>query len=142
MSTIWLSRRCLRVVSIEGNEFWFRTVGRILKPQEILNVDLHYKEIEDYHVIEKIPDHYFDFALIDGWNRDKCIHTALRKVKHSGYIYLDNTEQFVDNPQVYTRIPEGMLVSHLNDINEQAKYYVDFSPATFFVSEGLLAHIQ
>ena len=141
MSTVWLARRCNHVVSIEGDEFWFRTVANMLESRKILNVDLHYREAGCYHVIDGIPDHSFDFALVDGWNRDKCLSTALQKVKPGGYIYLDNTDQFVDNPQGHTRLAEGMLVSHLKKIGGQTKYFVDFSPTAFFVSEGLLAQV-
>ena len=141
MSTLWLASRCNHVVTIEGNEFWYHKVANILKSRKILNVDLYIRDSGTYQIVDDIPDDHFDFALVDGWCRDKCMQTALRKVKQGGYIYLDNTDQFVNNPEGHTRLAESMLVYHLKEIGGQAKYFVDFSPASFFVSEGLLARI-
>ncbi|OHB76962.1 MAG: hypothetical protein A2Z25_02650 [Planctomycetes bacterium RBG_16_55_9] len=141
MSTLWLARRCQHVVSIEGNEFWFRTIDQMLKSQKISNVDLRLRKNDSYHIIDDIPDHYVDFALVDGWNRDECMRTALCKVRRGGYIYLDNTDQYVNNPKGHTRIAENILLSHLKQIGATPTYFVDFCPANFFVSEGLLARV-
>jgi hypothetical protein len=141
MSTAWLASRCALVISIESNKMWYDAVSHMLTRQHISNVDLRLANSDDYHILAGIGDGFFDFALVDGINRDKCMRTALSKVKRGGYVFLDNSDQFVGNPQGHTRLAENLLVSYLKQSGGEARYFVDFSPATFSVSEGLLARV-
>jgi len=140
-STAWFSRRCGELVSIEDNPVWFSVVEKALQSQGTCNVDLRLREKDAVHILDDFSDGYFDFALIDGVNRAACMHTALRKVRNRGYVYLDNSDQYANNPEGDTRIAENTLLSHLEKCGTKPRYFVDFSPGSFFVSEGLLAQI-
>ncbi len=141
MSTAWLARRCKELVSIENSSAWFHVVETMLQSQHISNVDLYLRDKDMFHILDDFADGYFDFALIDGVSRAACMRTALRKVRHGGYVYLDNSDQYANNPDGDTRIAEGILLSHLENRGLKPRYFVDFSPGNFFVSEGLLAQI-
>ena len=43
--------------------------------------------------IDQYPDNYFDLILIDGRARPSCFMHAAAKVKHGGYVVLDNAER-------------------------------------------------
>ncbi len=141
MSTAWFGRKCRELVSIEDSPAWFSVVQKMLSSQHISNVNLRLREKDVFHILDDFTDGYFDFALIDGINRGTCIQTALRKVRSGGYVYLDNSDQYANNPDGDTRIAEGILLSHLENRGLKPRYFVDFSPGNFFVSEGLLSQI-
>lgn len=98
-STIWLARMGCAVTSVELDHEWVISVkdwlaregltARILdfSPKNPLNL----KESAD--VILKEPDCTFDFVLVDGRNRNRCLANARSKVKIGGILCLDNSER-------------------------------------------------
>ena len=92
MSTAWFASRCLEVVSVEHDKSWHERVSREFETQGIRNCDFRLVASNPDRCLEDYPNAYFDFALVDGIERRECVETALRKVRPSGWIYLDNTD--------------------------------------------------
>lgn len=121
-STIFLAQRVKRVVSVEHNEQWYQLVGESLNEFNLSNVEYFLKEPEKMKlegdfcdpcsyasgiqhkfermsfceyvkVIDNYPDRFFDMVLIDGRARPSCIMHAVKKIKKSGIIVLDNSDR-------------------------------------------------
>jgi hypothetical protein len=77
-SSVWLSKRCGQLVTIEGDRVWYES----LRSQMLSNVDARLCEhIEDYTSVKGYPDRYFDLVIVDGHWRDRAMEKALRAVK-------------------------------------------------------------
>lgn len=97
-STKWLARRVAHLVSVEDNATWYR---RVKGEVENSNVNLRFAPTsvgcEEYiNQLLMFPDSSFDFILIDGSYRDRCIAAAVEKVKPGGIIILDNADARLD----------------------------------------------
>lgn len=67
--------------------------------------------------------------------REDCVKVALRKLRTGGSIYLDNTDMSV------VRGAERALLREVKARGGRVRYFVDFSPATLIVQQGLLATV-
>lgn len=116
-STLYFSRRVAQVCSIEHDPGWFEYLQHILNDQTIQNVNCRLVEAEilDEHrmtkysslfplykdkgfesyvkSIDTFPDEYFDMVLVDGRSRTNCIAHAKSKIKHGGYLVVDNSDR-------------------------------------------------
>lgn len=121
VSTLFLASRLKKLHSIEHYKHWYNKVDKLLRENNLHNVDLELippkqvkeipanptkeeqKEIKYGHTyfdyqkyssrINEFPDNYFDFVLIDGRDRVRCLINALPKVKEDGLILLDQSER-------------------------------------------------
>ncbi len=141
MSTLWLARRCSFVVSIESDESWYRRVLSYLAESGIENVDYRKRDRVGYADMTDFDDGHFDFILIDGIQRAECARSAVRKVRHGGYIYLDNSDKHAHNPSGDTRIAERILLQAARERGGSVEYFVDFLPTCFVVNQGLLVRV-
>jgi hypothetical protein len=105
-STQWFGSRLRRLVSIEMDEDWYRTVNGQTAGLE--SVDLRHINIEhpidepsvpEYHpvpqyvaVIEEFAVGSLDFVLVDGHYRQACVRAALSRVRPGGLLAVDNTD--------------------------------------------------
>lgn len=138
MSTIWLSKKCEKVTSIEADESWFESLQLIIKSKKIINIDLRYEwEAKKMSNFDEFPDHYFDLIYIDGGPRELCCLNAIPKVKKGGYIYLDNS----DNEELSGNGPE-LLKNFVNNDSNNFKKHIDFVPGNFMINEGILIKIN
>jgi len=137
MSTIWLSERAEKVVSIEADLSWYNKLGAIILDRKINNIDLQYKwvgkEMADF---SDFPDNYFDLIYIDGGPREWCCISAKTKVKKGGYIYLDNS----DNKSL-SENGAAVLKNFVKNDQNKIDLFVDFVPGNIMVNEGLLVCI-
>lgn len=113
-STLFLARRCARVVSVEHDAPWAERVARALQARAIGNVDLRaippesrpdpefasavgqYAKTSFRRYVERIdefPDGHFDAIVVDGRARNACLARARPKAKPGGWIVLDNSER-------------------------------------------------
>ena len=60
----------------------------MIKNKAITNV-LCSNHFEKYNDVSGYPNHSFDFALVDGAIRAKCVRAVVDKAKHGGFVYLD-----------------------------------------------------
>lgn len=114
ISTLFLAERCKQLISIEGDPVWYYRVSSWLKKRAINNVSLKLILDKEMYIseIEKYPDKYFDFILIDGLHRLEIFINALPKVKPGGFIIFDNSDsppykRFLD--EYYARIKEQYI---------------------------------
>ena len=88
-STHWWSYKAGKVISIEDNEAWYREVKAHLPD----NAELYYKTENDYSdCILAFPDKHFDAIIIDGSFRNESAGNSVSKIKDSGMIIFDNSD--------------------------------------------------
>lgn len=112
-STLFWCDRVEQVVSVEHDTEWYRVVKQIQRQEEVKNceyilakpfaseIEGDYSSIRspgkdfcDYvHVIDRFPNHCFDFILIDGRVRVACIRQAIPKLMPGGYLIVDNSDR-------------------------------------------------
>jgi hypothetical protein len=74
--------------------------------------------------------------------RHPCMHTALKKVKPDGWIYLDNADKPGSDPPGDITQAEQVLVDYAHRHNTPIETFIDFIPTNFFVTKGLLVQIK
>lgn len=132
-STLWLSARASRVVSIEASREWHDRLAAVILQERIGNVDLRHEwqadRMADFAGVE---DGSLDLLFIDGGPRGRCLANGFRKVRSGGHVYLDNWDDrnFWEGE---TDFPER----HATEIRRRVSC-VDYVPAQFGVYEGLL----
>lgn len=94
-STIWLSRRSAAVFSLEEDKVWFQVTHERLQHEGILNASVLHRHGESYYDIP-IEWGSFDFVVIDGGWRWKCVEAAIPRMNPGGIIYLDNADSDKD----------------------------------------------
>lgn len=115
-STLYLTKRVHRVISVEHDEGFSSLVQGILSQRNIGNCQLvlHKSEpcedgtiafashqikyrglcFEAYvKAIDIYPDRSFDLVMVDGRARTACMQQALAKVKPGGALLLDNSDR-------------------------------------------------
>lgn len=122
-STVFFAQRIKKLVSIEHNEAWYKKVKSSLKEKKFDNVEYHFIKINypDQHLdkdgyqaalnenqtnayrdyfsfIDRFPDEYFDFIVVDGRARVECGFHAIPKLKPGGVLVLDNSERIRYQP--------------------------------------------
>ena len=141
MSTCWFAHRCKAVLSIEHDPFWYEVVKQHLMQQKLNNVEYLLRNTSAYCELETLPNHWqqvdFDFVLVDGICRGACVSAALDRVKHGGYIYLDNSDRAHTD---YQRARE-LLCEAASSHGTQVTYYTDFVPSSFIVTQGMLVQL-
>jgi hypothetical protein len=122
-STLFWASRAKYVISVEHDRSWFEKMNAELIRDQITNVDYLLEEAQEDQVfakksiqnpddyisegkdysgknfqnyvktIDKYPDEHFDIIVIDGRARPSCIKHAIIKLKHEGYLVVDNSER-------------------------------------------------
>src|SRR5690242_3768753 len=93
-STLWWSKRCRHIVTVESNEAWIPHIKSLL-PHSVelivtpLNVDAEAKAIKMHEEGE------YDVIVIDNYGsfRWRCAEAAVQKLAKGGMIILDNSDQ-------------------------------------------------
>lgn len=117
-STMFLGRRVRRLVTIENDLRWHAVVAAALRRAGIRTCDLRLvpaeprssavdafgptgyeaperegSTFESYvRTIDEFPDQTFDLVSVDGYARPACVARAVPKVRHGGYLLLDNSD--------------------------------------------------
>lgn len=136
MSTVWFARRCGLLVSVETNRSWYDSVKTILSEKSFHHVDYRLSEQSEHEAVTDYPNSTFDLVLVDGYERDRVMETAISKVKRGGYIYLDNS----DVPYREHRTAKALLLEAAGAESE-IRIFNDLYPTQFGVNEGMLARI-
>lgn len=109
-STVYYSKRCRELVSVEHDAIWFEKVRnklgentniiyQLIPPENgfgYRSSDRNYKGLsfEKYcKYVLIFPDNYFDLVVVDGRARNDCIRFGMEKVKSGGFLMLDNSER-------------------------------------------------
>lgn len=141
MSTLWLVRHCGFIHSVESDSRWYERISVVLKARHIENIKYELREPNLYADVTDFPDQFFDFALIDGIQRDRCVTNILPKMKRGGWVYVDNTDADMQIPNGEMRLAEASLLNAIREREGRATYFIDFAPTQFFVNQGLLARL-
>jgi hypothetical protein len=102
-STIWLSSKLFKLVSIEDNKSWFDKILEIITKNNITNIDYYHKESKSineidspyYKALDNIKDNTIDFILIDGSLRSSLALISCVKLKPGGILVLDNANLYL-----------------------------------------------
>jgi len=138
MSTLWLARRCSRLVSIEADEPWFHRVQGRLRGEGYTHVDLRFRwRVEEMCDFREFADGSLDLVIVDGGPREACLLAALPKVRIGGAVYVDNTDEPRISGQCRERLREAAIAT-----GGDLRCFRDFSPGNLFVSEGMLLHVS
>lgn len=89
--SLWLSRRVGFLVSVEHHIHFNRAMRPILPP----NSRLIYIPLSSLDQYPKFIRHFhrkLDIIIVDGMERDKCIHEAVNHLAEGGCIILDNSD--------------------------------------------------
>lgn len=105
-STLWFSKYCRELHSIEYDKEWHNIVSKMLEENDVTNTQLYYIPLEHprqeptYAHYDQLPmyvtkvnnfeDEYFTFILVDGHYRQACVLSADKKLKFGGYLIIDN----------------------------------------------------
>ncbi len=109
-STLWLSHRANRVLSVESDADWASKVETVAPPNaQIITVETPQRDSASIplssrlgfrrldfsgyvNAIEQVPGK-FDLIVIDGRARESCLRKSLPRLKPGGIILFDNTNR-------------------------------------------------
>ncbi len=134
MSTMWYSRHAGTVVSMEDYRPWFDLVApRVAK---LGNVDYRFAADRGEYV-GLAPDEKYDLIMIDGSHRDDCARFAVEHLAKGGVIYLDNSDQGLD--QKTGNVPEAkrILLAYAELEGLPTFEFTDFAPTQLHAQRGL-----
>lgn len=92
LSTLWLARRVGRLLSIEDDRVWYDAIRNRLDRTGLANVRYEFRDPDDYHHLPAERSEAFDFAVVDGSLRYKCVESVLPRMRPGGLVYLDNSD--------------------------------------------------
>lgn len=142
MSTPWFAARCGFLLSIENNKDWHRRVSAMIDGPRYSHVRYELRDDDRFSDLSGYDDGFFDFALIDGWDRHGCVLSVVPKIKPGGWIYLDNTDKDMTRPNGDLRRAEAALLEAVRERGGTIRYFVDFATGNFFVEQGLLVRLE
>ncbi len=106
-STVWFSKRLLRLTSVEHHKGWFDKIQERLNKENRRNVDYCFspmanpdhpthEELRSYLApADEFADSSIDFALIDGIVRDHCALKIVPKIRPGGLLVVDNVNWYL-----------------------------------------------
>ncbi len=141
MSTPWLAARCGFLLSIENNKDWHRRVDAMIGGSRYSHIRYEMRDDARFADLSEYDDGFFDFALVDGWDRHGCVLSVAPKIRPGGWIYLDNTDKDMTRPDGDLRRAEAALLEAVRERGGSTRYFVDFATGNFFVEQGVLARL-
>ena len=136
MSTLWLAPRCEYLHSIEISKEWYELVSRRLRGAKHVRYEL--RSPLDYCDVSDYPDASVDLAFVDGAWRQRCVENVVSKIRPGGILYLDNTDLEGNESGGEIHQAEAAALSACKARGGTYRYFVDFRPSRFEVTQGLL----
>lgn len=93
-STIWMANRVRNIVSREHNKEWAEMISARARREALTNIDLQYRPGLSYYDLKGLAK--YDFAVIDGEYRWKCLEALRNRMNPGGVIYFDNSDSDKD----------------------------------------------
>lgn len=93
-SSIWISRRVGSLVCREHDEAWAEITRQRLVAEGVKNCQVQHRTGAEYYYLE--TGDRFDFAVVDGEYRWKCIENLADRMRRGGIIYFDNSDSDKD----------------------------------------------
>jgi predicted O-methyltransferase YrrM len=141
MSTAWYAKRVREVVAIEDYRVWFDKIQMIFTARGIANVKYRFAADETAYLSLSDEDrgNGFDFVMIDGSHRHRCVDVAIANIRPGGIIYLDNSDKGAEGYPTGNCIEaRERLVAWAREMGTQPEFFTDFAPTQLFVQSGLL----
>jgi hypothetical protein len=155
-STLWMARRVARIYGIEGSPYWLERVKALGAKRGLTNMSLMLRDSsrypergerseefnEEFASLDGIDETEFDFVVVDGAARWRCIEKALPRLKSGGYLYLDDSDadkdwcHYVDAGQV--KRAQYLLEAAAARGEGELERLRGLRPATPLASEGML----
>jgi hypothetical protein len=136
MSTLWFARRCGFLHSIENDPRWHELLSRRLQGAKHVRYEL--RSLDQYYDVSDYADASVDLAFIDGEWRSRCVENVVSKIRSGGLLYLDNTDLEENEPGDDMHQAEALALSACKARRGTYRYFVDFRPSRFEVTQGLL----
>ena len=119
-STLFFSRRCAEVLSLDVDENWIeKTKNALPSPSNVEFVHGRKRELLEY--VKRLPDYYFNVALVDISSdcrfRLKMIQPTIDKLAEGGIVIIDNYDNRHLRPFNY----EGLDVYTFDDMHYAGK---------------------
>jgi len=138
----WQNQNITKITSVENMKFWYEKIGNKIKLQD--KVNLCYAKNENEYISVGKTEKY-DFIIVDGWVRDKCLKYILENNIHdSSIIYLDNSDKDSSILKEYEnhtefRLSENLMREH--SIKNRRIIFTcrNFAPTHLFVEEGMFS---
>ena len=114
-STVWLTERVRRLVSVEHDPAWYGTVRKRLVAAGLLERCDYRLEPDGrdegpdsryVRAVDEFPENAFDFVLVDGVARVHCALAVLTKLRPGGLLCIDNANWFLPGP-MFSRSPNS-----------------------------------
>lgn len=92
-STLWWSKRCKQITSVESNKRWYDLIKKDL-PDNVRYISCQFNLAEEINAFLQTPE-TFDVIIVDhnGPFRKDCCKVAVTKLNIGGIIVLDNSDQ-------------------------------------------------
>ncbi len=94
-STIWIARRVKSVVAREHDAKWAAITKKRIAAEGLLNCEVQHRQGDAYYGFA--AGERFDFAVVDGEFRWKCIEELAGRMNPGGFIYFDNSDSDKDS---------------------------------------------
>lgn len=91
-STLFFSKRCQSITSIEHNKDWYQKIKKSLPT----NAQLIFAEEDKYATTPFNLNSLFDLIIVDGIKRFECLKSAVKLIEKTGVIIFDNSDR---NPE-------------------------------------------
>jgi len=126
-STVWYSRRCSEVHSVEDDQFWFERI----KEKAPAAYMYHLRGDAYVNKICEFPLRYFDLISIDGSQRLACFRVAQDRLKVGGTLLIDNTDKDRDTHGDHYQIDQLLDATQ----NWAIHRFTGWAPGIFFPQE-------
>ncbi|HIJ64647.1 MAG TPA: hypothetical protein HPP77_01745 [Candidatus Hydrogenedentes bacterium] len=97
-STLWFAQRAKHLTTVEHDAAWERRIRRIAARKGLANITWHVYPQDSAEYVgaaEDEPDESLDFALVDGFQRDRCALAILPKLRAGGWLIVDNVNRYL-----------------------------------------------
>jgi predicted O-methyltransferase YrrM len=137
-STIWFAQRSHLVVSIEDCLPWYEKMSELFRKLDLRNVDHRFLAGDQYSTASDLTDESFDLVVIDGSYRSKCVEYTHTKLKHDGYLYLDNSDTDMTIPNGDMRLAELKMKQLAEEWSSPLEFFTGFPPGNLHPHQGAL----
>lgn len=93
-STLYFSKRCKSITTIEHDLSWKKKVESKIKKMGSDNVEIIHVPLDDYLSVVAKKERNYDIVIVDGKRRCECLFKAHELLNDNGFIILDNSDRY------------------------------------------------
>lgn len=155
MSTLWLAERGGTVYGIEDAPEWYAEVAKRAQARGLTNLTLSLRDSnrfpnrgassdafnEEFSRMDAFPGS-FDFVIIDGAARWRCVEQSLPRLKPGGHLYFDDSDADKDCSYYTTpgtsRAARRLLLEAEHQGIGTIQFFRGLAPGNLHATEGML----